>query len=218
MEIQLIGKTYVTRTVDERVGEPGPYGSTHPWKMVDPENGMITLYSREHWEPKTRWAPASVGVSRPKREVVYVNGITFYLVDGLRATLSNACKGAILFERREPTGELSTQIRSKVDRMLIREILPEFTSSLGWKGKSPELGVTCFYDAAKWEPITIDRWVPAKVQTNRYNAVSGPTGKAGWEQACRIIIDRPALVIHLGTDLRATVVGDGIVAFEKKDN
>ncbi len=218
MEIQLIGKTYVTRTVDERVGEPGPYGSTHPWKRVNPEDGMITLYSREHWEPKTRWSPALVGVSLPKRDVIYVNGITFHLVDGLRATLPNTCKGAVLFEQREATGTPTTQIRSKVDRMLIREILPEFTSSLGWKGKSPELGVTCFYDAAKWELITTDRWVPAKIRTNGYNEINAPDGKAVWEQACRIIIDRPSLAIHLGTDLRATVVGDGLVAFEKKDN
>lgn len=218
MEIQLIGTTYVTRTVDERVGEPGPYGSTHPWKMVDAENGMITLYSREHWEPKTKWAPASVGVALPKRDVIYVNGITLHLVDGLRATLSDACKGAILFERREATGAPTPQIRSKVDRVIIREILPEFTSSLGWKGKCPEMGVTCFYDAAKWELITTDRWVPAKIQTNWYRAVSAPTGKAVWEQACRITVERAALSIYLGTDLRATVVGDGIVAFKKKDN
>lgn len=218
MEIQLIGKTYVTRTVDERVGEPGPYGSTHPWKLVDPENGMITLYSREHWEPKTRWSPAAVNVSLPKRDVIYVKGIALHLVDGLRASLSKERKGAILFERREATGAPTTQIRSKVDRMLIREILPQFTSSLGWKGTSPELGVTCFYDAAKWELITTDRWVPAKVHINRYQAVSEPDGKAVWEQACRIIIDQPALSIRLDTDLRATVVGNGIVAFEKKDN
>lgn len=218
MEIQLIGKNYVTRTVNERVGEPGPYGSTHPWKMVDPENGMITLYSREHWEPKTRWVPSSVGVALPKRDVIYVDGVTLHLVDGLRATLSDACKGAILFERREVTGAPTPQIRSKVDPMIIREILPEFTSSLGWKGTCPEMGVTCFYDAGKWELTSTDRWTPAKVQITQYRVGSAREAKLTWEQAYRIIIDKPALSIHLGPDIRATLVGDGIVAFVKKDN
>lgn len=213
MQIRKINDHSVVKDVYARVMPPL---SAYPWESLDENAGTVTLHSNLKWEYVPKRKVSTIGISLPERKRLWIGEMNLSLPENLRAFFVR--DGVVRFESWEPAAGPVTKIQSKVDPAMVVNVLPEFTSSLGWKGNDAVLGITTFYDGSKWEPARNGRWKSVTAGVQRFSK-SGLPHNGVWFDECRVQLEfglkQFTFILHPGMD--AKVVDSGTLAFDQEE-